>query len=51
LRLSVVEVKGYEIDLDVAKWDQFPKDLSLKVFRRKEIRQLEDVLQGATGVC
>ena len=48
---SYVEVKGYETDLDAAKWNQFPKDLSLKVLRRKEIRQLEDVLQGATGVC
>jgi len=48
---SYVEVKGYETDLDAAKWSQFPEDLSLKVLRRKEIKELEDVLQGATGVC
>lgn len=46
-----VEVKGYETEIDAAKWSQFPKDILLKVLRRKEIKQLEDVLQGATGVC
>lgn len=48
---SYVEVKGYETELDAAKWKQFPEELSLKVLRRKEIKELEDVLQGATGVC
>lgn len=44
---SYIEVKGYETDLDKAKWDQFPKELSLRVLRRKEIGELDEWLKSA----
>ena len=44
---SYIEVKGYETDLDNAKWEQFPKELSLKVLRRKEIGELDEWLKSA----
>lgn len=34
-----IEVKGYETDLDRAKWSQFPE--KLQVWRKKEINNLE----------
>ena len=40
-----VEVKGYETDLDKAKWDQFPE--KLKILRRKEIGELDEWLKSA----
>lgn len=39
---SYIEIKGYETDLDRAKWDQFPKELNLIVLRRKEIGELDE---------
>lgn len=44
---SFVEIKGYETDLDHAKWSQFPKDLNLIVLRRKEIGELDEWLKSA----
>lgn len=40
-----VEVKGYETDLDQAKWDQFTEPL--KILRRKEIGELDEWLKSA----
>ena len=42
-----VEIKGYETDLDRAKWEQFPKELSIKILRRKEIGELDERLKSA----
>ena len=39
-----IEIKGYETDLDRAKWEQFPKNEKLKIMRRKEISaMLEEI--------
>jgi len=35
-----VEIKGYVTEKDVAKWKQFPKDLTLKVLKRKDLKDL-----------
>lgn len=35
-----IEIKGYETDKDRAKWSQFPKDKTLKVYKQKELKQL-----------
>jgi hypothetical protein len=42
---SFLEVKGYETDLDRAKWSQFVDPLI--VWRKKEIQTLENVLAGS----
>lgn len=44
---SYIEVKGYETDLDRAKWDQFPEKLI--ILRRKEIGELDEWFKSA--VC
>jgi len=44
---SYIEVKGYETDLDQAKWSQFPKKLI--VLRKKEIGELDEWFKSA--VC
>jgi len=43
---SFIEVKGYETDLDRAKWEQFPKNLSIKILRGKEIGELDEWLKS-----
>lgn len=42
---TFIEVKGYETDLDKAKWSQFPKDKNLKILRRKEINDIKKILK------
>ena len=42
-----IEVKGYETELDKAKWSQFPQDLLLKVLRKKEIGEMDEWLKSA----
>ena len=42
---SYVEVKGYETDLDTAKWSQFPEKLT--VLRKNEISELDEWLKSA----
>ena len=44
---SYIEIKGYETEMDKAKWDQFPKELTLKVLRKKEIGELDEWLKSA----
>ena len=44
---AYVEVKGYETDLDKSKWEQFPKNLKLKILRKKEISELDEWLKSA----
>lgn len=44
---SYIEVKGYETDLDKAKWEQFPEKLI--VLRKKEIGELDEWFKSA--VC
>ena len=46
---SFIEVKGYETELDRAKWEQFPKNLSIKILRGKEIDELDEWLKST--VC
>lgn len=36
-----IEIKGYETDKDRAKWSQFPKDKILKIYKQKELKQLQ----------
>ena len=44
---SYIEVKGYETDLDKAKWEQFPEKLI--VLRKEEIGELDEWFKSA--VC
>lgn len=44
---SYIEVKGYETDLDKAKWDHFTENLI--ILRRKEIGELDEWFKSA--VC
>ena len=39
---SYVEVKGYETDLDRAKWSQFPEPL--KILRKEQIGKLDELV-------
>jgi hypothetical protein len=41
---SYIEVKGYETDLDIAKWKQFPEKLI--ILRKKEIGGLDEWLKS-----
>ena len=43
---SFVEVKGYETELDKAKWSQFPE--KIKILRKKEIGELDEWLKSTT---
>jgi hypothetical protein len=38
---SYIEVKGYETDLDKAKWEQFPNNLTLIVYKKKDILEMK----------
>lgn len=48
-----IEIKGFETDKDILKWNQFPKDKKLKILKFKELQELgvlniiskEDLLQ------
>lgn len=42
---SYVEVKGYETELDRAKWSQFPENLI--ILRRSDISELDERLKSA----
>lgn len=42
---SYVEVKGYETELDKAKWSQFVEQL--RILRKKEISELDEWLKSA----
>lgn len=42
---SYVEIKGYETDLDKAKWEQFPEKLI--IYRKKEIGELAEWTKAA----
>lgn len=47
---SYIEVKGYETDLDRAKWNQFPDKLI--IIRKDDIMKIkEDGLDGKAAVC
>lgn len=35
-----VEIKGYKVPKDEAKWGQFPKDLKLKVLMKQDLKDL-----------
>ena len=37
---TYIEIKGYKTDKDQAKWEQFPKDLSLNVFMEEDLLKL-----------
>lgn len=39
---SYIEIKGYETDLDRAKWEQFPE--KLMILRKKEIGELAELV-------
>lgn len=43
---SYIEVKGYETDLDAAKWEQFPEKLI--VLRREDIGGLDEWFKSAS---
>lgn len=42
---SFVEIKGYETELDRAKWSQFPYNLT--ILRKQEIRELDERFKSA----
>ena len=35
-----VEIKGYVTPKDQAKWEQFPKDITLKVLMKQDLKKL-----------
>lgn len=44
-----IEVKGYETDLDLAKWKQFPH--KLEVWKKSKIQTLESGQDGNAAPC
>ena len=38
--LEYIEIKGYKVPKDEAKWHQFPKDLKLKVLMKQDLKDL-----------
>ena len=35
-----IEIKGYKVPKDEAKWEQFPKDAKLKILMKQDLKDL-----------